>query len=198
LTAQNRFSTVIGETRVLFDGVAAPMIYARAGQISAIVPYAVAGRSTTLVEVEYKNVKSAAVQVPVAASAPALFTTNGKQAVAANGNVCCNSPQAKVAPGGILVLYATGEGDTTPRPADGALANYATLAEYPRPQGLVSVTIGGKPATILYAGAAPGLVAGVMQLNVQLEADTPSGDAVPIVLRVGNASSPSGVTVAVQ
>ncbi len=198
LTPQNRLATLIGETRVLFDGVAAPMLYTSKGQISAIVPYGVAGRATTSVEVEYKNLKSAAVAVPVAASAPALFTTNGTQAVAVNGNVCCNSASSRIAPGGVLVLYATGEGEPTPMPVDGSVSNYATLAEYPRPKLPVSVTVGGKLATILYAGAAPGLVAGVMQLNIQLAADTPSGAAVPIVVSVGGASSPATVTVAVQ
>jgi uncharacterized protein (TIGR03437 family) len=34
-----KMSTVIGETRVLFDGVAAPMVYSVRGEISAVVPY---------------------------------------------------------------------------------------------------------------------------------------------------------------
>jgi uncharacterized protein (TIGR03437 family) len=198
LTPQNTVATLIGETRVLFDGVAAPMLYTSKGQISAIVPYGVAGRATTSVEVEYKGAKSAAVSVPVAPTSPALFTTDGKQAVAANGNSCCNSPSSKAAAGGVLVLYATGEGEPAPIPIDGSVSNYATLADYPRPKLPVSVIVGGKPATIQYAGAAPGLVAGVMQLNIQLAPDTPSGDAVPIILQVGNATSPASVTVAVQ
>ena len=198
LTPQNRLAALIGETRVLFDNVAAPMLYTSKGQISAIMPYGVAGRTTTSVEVEYKGVKSAAVSVPVTTAAPAFFTTNGTQAVAANGNVCCNSASSPVSAGGILVLYATGDGDAIPTPVDGALSNYATLADYPKPKLPVAVTVGGKAAAILYAGAAPGLVAGVMQLNIKLAADTPSGAAVPIVLQVGNSTSPANVTVAVQ
>ena len=198
LTPQGRFATLLGDTRVLFDGVAAPMVYALNGQVSAIVPYGVAGRNTTAVQVEYKGVKSNTVDVPVAASAPGLFTLDGRQAVAVLASGAVNGPAAPVERGGILVLYATGEGDTSPRPADGALANYNTLAEYPRPYLEVKVFVGGQQATILYAGAAPSLVAGVMQVNIQLAAGTPSGNAVPITLQVGGASSPSGVTVAVR
>lgn len=198
ITPQGRLATILGDTRVLFDGVAAPMVYALSGQVSAIVPYGVSGRNTTAVQVEYKGTKSNTVNVPVAAAAPALFTLDGRQAVALLVSGAVNGPTAPVERGGILVLYATGEGDAALRPADGAVANYNTLAEYPRPNQEVKVFAGGKQAAVQYAGAAPGLVAGVMQVNVQLDAATPAGDAVPITLQVGGAMSPSGVTVAVR
>jgi uncharacterized protein (TIGR03437 family) len=35
----------------------------------------------------------------------------------------------------------------------------------------VSVAVNGEPATVLYAGIAPGLVQGANQINVQLPAD---------------------------
>ena len=41
--ADGQLPTSVGETRVLFDGMAAPMIYSSAGQVSAIVPYSVSG-----------------------------------------------------------------------------------------------------------------------------------------------------------
>jgi len=62
----------------------------------------------------------------------------------------------------------------------------------------VSVTIGGQPAEVLYAGSAPGLVAGLLQVNARVTDGIPSGDAVPVVLSIGSASSPSTVTMAVQ
>ncbi|HTC90358.1 MAG TPA: hypothetical protein VK686_18760, partial [Bryobacteraceae bacterium] len=36
--------TLLGDTRVLFDGVAAPMAYSAKGQLAAVVPYEVANR----------------------------------------------------------------------------------------------------------------------------------------------------------
>src|SRR6202042_2711333 len=39
--------TLLGETRVLFDGIAAPMAYSAKGQLGAVVPYEVANRKTT-------------------------------------------------------------------------------------------------------------------------------------------------------
>lgn len=96
------------------------------------------------------------------------------------------------------MLYATGEGQTNPPGRDGSLAEYATLAEFPRPVLPVRVLIGGQPAEILYAGAAPGFVAGLMQINLRVPEGSPFGEAVGVVLRVGGASSRAGVTLAVR
>ncbi len=49
----------------------------------------------------------------------------------------------------------------------------------------VAVNIGGVPVEVLYAGSAPNLVSGVMQVNVRLNADVPRGAAIPLELRVG-------------
>jgi uncharacterized protein (TIGR03437 family) len=62
----------------------------------------------------------------------------------------------------------------------------------------VTVTIGNQTADLLYAGEAPGEIAGVMQLNVTIPSGVQPGSAVPVVLQVGDASSPAGVTLAVS
>ena len=90
-------------------------------------------------------------------------------------------------------MFATGEGQTDPEGVDGRLAGDVL----PKPRAPVSVQIGGLPAEVLYAGAAPGLVAGVLQVNAKVPDGAASG-AVPLLLTVGNATSPGGVTVAVQ
>jgi uncharacterized protein (TIGR03437 family) len=51
---------------------------------------------------------------------------------------------------------------------------------------------------VLYAGAAPGAVAGVLQVNCTVPLDSPSGYTVPITLSVGITSSPAGVTIAIN
>jgi uncharacterized protein (TIGR03437 family) len=67
----------------------------------------------------------------------------------------------------------------------------------PMPRLPVTATIGGQPADILYAGSAPGLPAGALQVNARIPEGTASGTAA-IVLKVGDASSQTGVTVAIQ
>jgi uncharacterized protein (TIGR03437 family) len=197
LTGAGRVETVLAETRILFDGVAAPLLYVSANQGSAIVPYAVAGRATTQVQVEYRGVRSPAVSVAVAPSAPGLFTLNasgGGPGAFLNQDYSVNSASNPAARGSAVILFATGEGQTNPPGADGKLA----ADPLPAPLLPVSVTIGGQPAAVLYAGGAPGLVAGVLQVNVRIPEGVTPGPAVPVGLTVGNASSQSGVTLAVR
>ena len=61
----------------------------------------------------------------------------------------------------------------------------------------VSVEVNGVDATVLYSGSAPGLVAGVMQINVEIPPGTPSGN-VPVTVLVNGVASQNGVTVAIQ
>ena len=62
----------------------------------------------------------------------------------------------------------------------------------PQPNLSVSATVDGKPTVVQYAGAAPGQVAGLMQVNVQIPAGVQPGGYVPVVLTVGNVSTTSG------
>jgi hypothetical protein len=59
-------------------------------------------------------------------------------------------------------------------------------------------TVGGTPATVSFDGAAPTYVDGLLQLNIQLAANTPSGTALPVIITVGNSSSPATAALAVQ
>jgi uncharacterized protein (TIGR03437 family) len=60
-----------------------------------------------------------------------------------------------------------------------------------------SITIGGRPAEVLYAGVSPGLTAGLIQLNVLIPPDAPAGGAIEAVITAGGRSQ-GGVWVAIQ
>jgi uncharacterized protein (TIGR03437 family) len=188
--------TTLAGTRVWFDSTAAPLVFVSGSQVSAVVPYELAGKSSTQVQVEVDGVKSAAVPVSVVDTVPGIFTINqtgvGPGAVL-NQDYSVNSPSNPAPAGSVVMIYATGEGQTTPAGVDGLVTN-GTLR---RPMGTVSVTIGGQTADVLYAGSAPDLIAGVLQVNVRVP-DTAGHGIVPIVLKVGQASSQSGVTMALQ
>lgn len=188
LDSNGRVATELGETRVLFDGVPAPLAYAIAGEISAVVPYEVAHRQTTEIVVEYQGRRSPPVKLPVAPRAPALFTlheSGAGQAAMLNDTGCCNSTTHPAALGSVAALYATGEGQTAPSGITGAVSSYGKPAAYPSPQLPLAVTVGGIPAEIVYAGAAPHTVAGLLQVNFRVPPNAPVGQAVPIVLTVG-------------
>jgi uncharacterized protein (TIGR03437 family) len=62
----------------------------------------------------------------------------------------------------------------------------------------VTATVGGIPATVQFAGAAPGLVTGVFQINVLIPANVTPGNAVPVMISIGGITTPLGTTIAVQ
>ncbi len=193
--------TVLADTRVLFDGAAAPLIYVSATQISAVVPYSVAGRLTTRMQVEYKGIVSNSLDIRVTDAAPGIFTLNisgsGPGAVVNQDGITVNSAARPAPRGSIVVLYATGEGQTTPAGVTGKVtpADGSGLA---KPLLPVTVLIGGQQAEVLYAGSAPGFVAGALQVNARVPQNAPTGDTIPVLVIVGSASSQANVTMAVR
>src|ERR1700683_1373519 len=70
LDQQGRVASTLSQVQVLFDGTPAPLIYVSAKQISAMVPYGVAGKSSTQIQVVYQGSSSDSFQKPIAPSAP--------------------------------------------------------------------------------------------------------------------------------
>jgi uncharacterized protein (TIGR03437 family) len=192
---------IAGNTQVLFDGVAAPVIYSRADVTSVMVPYGVAGRQSTSIRVSYQGVQSDPLVYNVVQAAPGIYSQNtsgtGPGAILNQDN-SVNGPTNPAAKGSAVAVYMTGEGQTTPASTDGALATGLN-----HPQLVVSATVAGLPANVEYSGSAPSLIYGVMQVNVRIPADTPSGPQ-PIVIRLGASttavsfSTQTGITVTVQ
>jgi uncharacterized protein (TIGR03437 family) len=187
--------------------VSAPLLFVNEGQINAVVPYGVAGIAGLSVEVLYLGQTSNAFPVALAPTAPGLFTSNSSgtgQAAAEQydtlGNFSYNVAATPAKAGWTLVLYMTGEGQVSPQVASGAVTVYNALSNPPVPvpvAGAPHVLIGGQPATVSFYGEAPGLVSGVLQINVVVPAGAGTG-AVPISVSLGTASSQAGVTVALQ
>jgi uncharacterized protein (TIGR03437 family) len=200
LTNPYLVANALAGVHVLFDGVPAPITYASAGQVNAVVPYGVAGQSTTTLQVEYLGAVSAPVSLPVAAASPGLFTANasgsGPGAILNNTDYSLNTAANPAARGDYVDIYLTGAGATTPGSLDGLLVT----APYPMlPANSVTVTMGGVACpNVAYAGAAPYLISGLTQITVQVpEAVTP-GPSVPLAVTIGGVSAQSGVTLAVK
>jgi len=192
-----QISTELSGTTVSFNHFAAPILYTSATQVAAVVPYAVSG-SAARVTVTYQGQVSADFSVPVAATAPNLFTSNQAgwgQAAALNAvDGTVNTPVNAVKIGGYISLYVTGEGQTVPAGVDGKLAT----SEPPHPVLPVSATVGGIQAKVQYSGGVPGQVAGVSQVNVQIPSGVQPGGYVPVILQVGDRTSGTAVWIAVR
>lgn len=188
----------IGGVQVLINGIQCPVLYASDTQINAIVPYALHGKRTATVAVRYRGVLSHEVLVNVAPAAPGLFSFrvdgSGPGAIL-NQDQSVNTAANPAAKGTIISLFGGGEGQTNPHGIDGLIATGNVL---PVPLLPVSVTIGGIPATdITYAGAAPTLTAGALQVNARIPDNVPSGN-IPVMLKIGDAISQPGLTVNVR
>jgi uncharacterized protein (TIGR03437 family) len=187
-------ATQLAGTSVRFNGIPAPLIYTSASAVAAIVPYEAPG-STAQVTVTYQGRTSPALSIPISNALPGLFTLNSSgtgQLSALNEDFSINGAARPAVAGSIVTLFATGEGQTSPTGVDGKPAT----VPIPKPVASVTATIGGIPAPVLYAGGAPGEVAGVMQVNVLIPPGV-SGPAVPVLVKVGTVSSQAGTTIAV-
>ena len=193
----DKVSTQLSGVQVLFDGIPSPLIYVWANQLSAIVPYAVQGRQMTAMEIVNGAERYGPVMLPVVAAVPGIFTLDssgqGPGAIRNEDN-SVNTVTNPADPGSIVAIFATGEGQTNPAGVDGLPA----LSVYPEPVLPVSIRIDGQEAEKIYAGAAPTLVAGVLQVNARVRADQEGGPAIPVQIGVGGVLSREGVTLAVS
>jgi uncharacterized protein (TIGR03437 family) len=196
LNTQGNVTTTLAGVTVTFNGVPAPLTYVSATQINAVVPYEVASATTAQMQISYNGSTSGATALMVQATTPGIFTQNssgsGPGAIL-KPDYSTVTPSNPAPRGSTIIIYATGGGQTTPASVTGAVAGGSLL----KTNAAVTVTIGGIAATVSYAGSAPGLVEGVLQLNVVVPTTISAGSQ-PILVTVGNATSQNGVTVAVQ
>lgn len=168
---------------VSFNGIPGSVSYVSPTQINAVVPDNVSGVSDVVVG--YQGTGTYPYPLGLAAASPEIFhEPNGNaEAVAVNQDGSLNWPTNPATRGSIIELWATGQGMTD------------SETPYARPQLPVSLTIGGVNATIAFAGM---ISPGVLQLNVTIPPDAPTGTAIPLVLTVGSFSSKQATMISVQ
>lgn len=196
-TATGLVATSLGGTRVLFDGIPAPLIYTTQNQVSAIVPYAVDGHSQTSLQVEYQGVLSAPLVLAVARVAPGIFTLNSAgsgQGAIVNQDGTVNGPDHPAPRGSVVSVYGTGEGQTVPLGIDGSLVAPSDLRHPVLP---MTASIDGQNAHVEYAGSVGNQISGLFQANVLVPLSITPGGAVPLALTIGGSSSQT-VTMVVQ
>jgi uncharacterized protein (TIGR03437 family) len=128
----------------------------------------------------------------VATANPGIFTldASGKgdaAIVRTDGSVVSTSAPAQA--GDVVLLFAEGYGVASPALADGAIVG-STL---PLPAAATSLLIDGQKVDTLYAGGAPGIVNGVLQVNFRVPALSAGSHS--IQLQVGERISPTGVNL---
>jgi uncharacterized protein (TIGR03437 family) len=195
--ASGKVVTSLQGAMVLFDGKPAPLIYGSATQLNVMVPYEIASETSTTISLNYAGVASTAWAVPVAPSAPGIFTLAGDgvgPGAVLNQDNSVNSAANPAARGSIVSIYGTGEGQTSPAGVTGSVTGSAVKM----PVLPVTVTIGGITGPPQYAGSAPDSIAGLLQVNAVVPQGVATGSSVPITLNIGGSQSQARVTIAVK
>ena len=195
-TSAGAFGTTLAGVQLLFDGIPAPLLYVQKGQINAIVPYAVYGRTSAQVQVQSGTTYSIPINLTVVDAAPGIFalgTLGSGQAAALNADFTVNSVTNPVDRGSVIMLYLTGEGQTDPPGQDGRVI----MTDLRKPLLPVTALIGDQPAQVLYAGSSPTQVSGLCQVNLQIPAALSPGEQ-PVKVLIGGISSQAGVTIQVR
>lgn len=168
LDPDGRVTAQLGGSEVLFNGRPAPLTYAQQDQINAVVPVLLPF-GEVLVEVRRAGRVTGSLRLSSALVDPQIFP-NGEYAAALNEDGTVNGLERPARAGSIVSVFATGLGRMNPLPADGQ----TVFGELPRVSLPVRVVAAGRDLPVVWAGQAPGLVAGVAQVNFRLDLrDTP-------------------------
>jgi uncharacterized protein (TIGR03437 family) len=192
---------ILGGTTVAIGGISAPLFATYPAstpgandQINLQVPYELNGQPSADIVVTTNGVSGVPQTVPLGV-APAFFTQNssgiGDGSFVHSDGITLITPANPAIPGETIVLYATGLGALQTALPSGTAATAADNAVAP-----IAVTIGGIPATVAYAGAAPFSV-GENQIDVVVPKGLAPGENV-VIVSVNGTPGTGQATVAVQ
>ena len=200
-------------TQFFLGGKPLPLLYAGSGQVNALIPQNLNPNTSYQLVIQRGSTLSVPAFLTVAEYQPGIYTMDlsgsGQGIVEIAGTALLAAPTGNgsrpVQRGSeYLSIFATGLGPVIGSngeapPADGAAAPLTTIYQT---TAAVTATIGGVDAPVLFSGLTPSLV-GLYQVNVQVPATAPAGDAVPLVLTVtdpvtGQSVQSNTVTIAAQ
>ncbi|HWZ32119.1 MAG TPA: SBBP repeat-containing protein [Bryobacteraceae bacterium] len=180
--AQGNVPTQLGGVQVLFDGAPVPVLYAQSRQINAIAPVGLGTINTPHnVTVTYNTQQFGPALAYAIFGSPGIFRLQfgqSAQAAAINQDGTLNGPMNPASRGSVVAVWGTGYGQTNPPcPIGGLNVPYAAplspgvsaLIYYVDPNSVVQL------ATVQYAGSAPTLVCGIVQINFQVPMDVAPG-----------------------
>ena len=174
----------LGGMEVLVDGVAAPLLAVRPGQVNFQVPSATSSTIAT-VHVRRDGGTVGSYSAWIAGTAPGLYAG---AVLDQNGGLVTADRSA--APGSVIQIYANGQGATDPPVADGAApGGIAQSRLVPR------VYFGADLADVVFSGLSPAFP-GLWQINVRVPESPNVSGQMPVFVAIG-ATASNGVSVPV-
>lgn len=169
----------------------ATVLYALGNQVNIVVPDGLDTGNAAELELHIADRQLAKITLQTAVASPALFTQSGTgvgPGAILNQDNSPNSPVNPAAAGSIVMVYGTSFGPVIPS-SDGSFSPVSVP---------VVARVSGILAEVLYAGPAPGLSEGVIQINIRIPNSVRPGSTVAISLSAGNIAMPDGVTLSVR
>ncbi len=154
------YPNTLGGVQVTINGIAIPLLYVSQGQINAVVPMGMKANAPAAMRVTNGSSVSPDYAVWIAPSMPQALST----VLNLDGTV--NSSKNPAKSNTAVIIYATGWEANFAALADGQVATMAEDACANQCKATAK-TESAPTATVLYGGAAPGIVAGVSQFNVE-------------------------------
>jgi len=180
------YPSTLNGVSVLINNKLAPLYFVSATQINCLVPYSTEGPTATIV-VQNAGAPSNSVTVPVAPTAPGIFSLDqsgsGPGAILHADYSLVNAAKPAIS-GETVLIFLTGMGAVNPSVADGTAGGANPLSK--TTVSPISVLIGGQPGTVIYSGLAPGFP-GLYQMNVTLPAVIPFPGNLPVAVVTPNA-----------
>jgi uncharacterized protein (TIGR03437 family) len=172
--AAGLYPASVAGVQVAFSGVTAALLYVQAGQINTVVPKEV-GNSATI-QISYQGQSAPPLNVLVQPANPGVFAITNQ-----DGTV--NSAASPAKSSSTISVYATGAG--VPNLPDGQIVPLSPLFPFDAESDGAAVLFAGVPGTIAWEGAAPGMILGLTQINVQLPSIsvTAPSTSVPLVVQ---------------
>jgi uncharacterized protein (TIGR03437 family) len=172
--ASGFYPTSLAGVEVRFNGIAAPLLYVQAGQINTVVPKSVLNAT---IQVSYQGESAPPLEVMGAGVNLGVF-----EVINEDGTANFQAHPAKA--GSIVSIYATG--GSFPDIPDGQVVPASPLMPFSTSgmQVLFGGFPNGIPGIVQWAGAAPGLIAGITQVNVEVPVNIAQGgeEAMPVAL----------------
>ncbi|MEP6963711.1 MAG: hypothetical protein ABI995_16660, partial [Acidobacteriota bacterium] len=193
LDSQGRVTTTaVPNARVEINGIPVPIVYGSVGQWNVIVPYEINSKTATL-QVFVDGLSSEKWILPVAASAPGIFTIGstgqGRGAVLNQDNTV-NTASNPAASGTVIQIFGTGGGQSSPASQTGSVTSASSKS---RTALQVKAFLFDSEVPVTFAGPAPGLVSGALQVNALIPTTNlprMNGD-VPLSIEIDGVRSPA-------
>jgi uncharacterized protein (TIGR03437 family) len=182
LVASPPYPATLNGVSVQINGKAAPIYFVSAGQINCLVPYGVTG-STAAITVT-NGTASNTVTVPLAATAPGMFSINqsgGGPGAILHSDFSRVSASSPAVGGETVLLFLTGMG-----PVDQPVVDGAAPTQLTKTISQPVVLVGGLQATVQFSGLSPQFP-GLYQMNVTLPAFPSGQGTLPLAISTANA-----------